>query len=155
MMLTELLYCTSIQIRCDRPLDNFCMIFAKLIVEKKLRHEYSVTCSTSSLCSSPFGSVMVLIMVWRAGRGRLSSGRMGCGFLAKLTRQYRKKLDQLLATQPPIHLKIATYLFSGESAFETTEAETSWRPNIFKIRSRQLVSSRCCPRWWNFMTSVN
>ena len=40
----------------------------------------------------------------------------------------------------------ATYLFSGESALDTTAKETSCKPNIFKINNRQFVSSRCCPR---------
>jgi hypothetical protein len=46
-----------------------------------------------------------------------------------------------------------SYLFSGASAFEATETETSCRPNILRMRSRQFVSKRCCPRWWNFMIS--
>lgn len=131
--------------RCERPFDSFCIIFAKLMVEKKLRHEYSVTCSTSSSCFSPLGSVIVLITVCRAGLGILSSGRTACGFLDRLMRQYRKKLYGLLRSCKQ-RLSDMTYLLSGESAFDTTEAETSCKPNIFRIRSRQFVSSRCCPK---------
>ena len=58
-VLTELLYCTSMRIRCDRCLESFCIILAKLIVEKKLRHENSVNRSTSSTCFCPFGRVVV------------------------------------------------------------------------------------------------
>ena len=78
--------------RWDRPLDNFCMILAKLMVAKKFRHEYSVTFSTSSSCFFPLGSIVVFTSVCLAARGMFSSGRIGCGFLEKLTRQYRKKL---------------------------------------------------------------
>lgn len=42
---------------------------------------------------------------------------------------------------------LSTYSFSGESAFETTEAETSWSPKILRMSSKQFVSSKSCPRW--------
>ena len=66
--LTELLYCTSMRMRCDRCFDSFCMILAKLIVEKKLRHENSVYRSTSSTCFCPFGRVVVRTVVCRDAR---------------------------------------------------------------------------------------
>ena len=47
-----------------------------------------------------------------------------------------------------------THFCSGQSALDTIAVETSCRPKIFKMRSRQFVSSSSCPRWWNFITSV-
>jgi len=92
MLLTELLYCTSMITLCARCLDNFWEIFAKLIVEKKFRHENSVTISTSSVCSSPLGRMRDFVTKCRVGL-RSSSGRRGGGGLReKLSWQYRKKL---------------------------------------------------------------
>lgn len=88
----ELLYCTNIQILCDLPFASFCMIFAKLIVEKKLRHEYSVINSTSSSRFSPLGSTVIFWMVCLGGRFTSSSGRTNWGFLERFRRQYWKKL---------------------------------------------------------------
>jgi len=39
-----------------------------------------------------------------------------------------------------------SYLFSGASALEATETETSCRPNILRMSNKQFVSRRCCPR---------
>ena len=47
-----------------------------------------------------------------------------------------------------------TNLKSGASALDTTVCATSCKPNIFRMSSRQLVSNRIWPRWWNFMTSA-
>lgn len=140
--------------RCERFLDSFCMIFAKLIVEKKFRHENSVTISTSSSWCSPLGRVWDLIIVWRGGLSIVSSGRIGWGFLAKFRKQYWKKLCIIQLANQISGIGKRTYLFSGESALETTEVLTSCSPNIFMISSRQFVSRRSCPRWWNFITSA-
>lgn len=66
-MLTELLYWTIILILCDLCFDNFCMIFAKLMVAKKFLHEKSMRRSISSSCFCPFGSMVVLITACRGG----------------------------------------------------------------------------------------
>lgn len=151
---TELLYWMSIQMRCDRPFDSFCMIFAKLIVEKKFRQEYSITCSTSSSCFSPFGRFIILTTVWRGARCMASSGLTGWGIFERFRRQYRKKLPHVSNSLWEDVDQGLSYLFSGESALEITEADTSCRPNIFRINKRQFVSSKCCPKWWNFITST-
>lgn len=66
-MRTELLYWTIIRILCDLCFDNFCMIFAKLIVAKKFLHEKSVRRSISSSCFCPLGRMVVLITACRGG----------------------------------------------------------------------------------------
>ena len=91
-VLTELLYCTSMRMRCERCLDNFCMILAKLIVEKKLRHEKSVKRSTSSSCFCPFGRMVVRTIVCRDGRCMCSSTPPDSDRRANRVWQYRKKL---------------------------------------------------------------
>ena len=52
-------------------------------------------------------------------------------------------------------VRMGTHLCSGESALETMTVGTSWSQKIFRMSSRQLVSSRSCPRWWNFITSAH
>ena len=78
--------------RCDRFFDNFCMILAKLMVEKKLRQENSVSNSTSSSCLLPLGRMLVRMLVCRGGRSISSTGQIGWGSFAKFNWQYRKKL---------------------------------------------------------------
>ena len=87
------MYWTSIRIRCERCLDSFCMILAKLIVEKKLRHEKSVSKSTSSSCFCPFGRMVVRTIVCRDGRCMCSSTPPDSDRRANLV-QYRKKLGK-------------------------------------------------------------
>ena len=66
-MLTELLYWAIIRILWDLCFDNFCMIFAKLIVAKKFLHEKSMRRSISSSCFCPFGRMVFLTIACRGG----------------------------------------------------------------------------------------
>jgi hypothetical protein len=93
-MRTELLYWTIIRILCDLCFDNFCMIFAKLIVAKKFLHEKSVRRSISSSCFCPFGRIVVFTTACRGGLSMLSSGRMAGGLCEKCSWQNWKKLEQ-------------------------------------------------------------
>ena len=89
---TELLYCTSMRMRFERCLDNFCMTLVKLIDEKKLRQVNSVNISTSSSLLNPFGSTVVRVTVRLGWLSIWSSVWDNWGFFEQRRRQYRKKL---------------------------------------------------------------
>lgn len=128
--LTELLYCTSMPMRCDLPLDNLCIILAKLIAEKKFRHEYSRTCSTSSSCFSPLGRMVVLTMVCLAGRGWFSSDLTTWGFFEKPRQYWKKLLQWSVKLRNEWEMKGLAYYrenpLSRQRSLTPPEVQTSW-----------------------------